>query len=357
MNRDSVNEYILWLERFREIYSRYLNPDSKDFNEELQEIFASTLLKFQRILSGNNTTSIEEDIIRLLKELVKKFSIVYDSNNSWNKSMQGPRNTNAFKQNIYISEITKLKEWLIDNINDPKFENNFEKIVMFVAKKRQMIEFLKLGFNKSPANNKYDVYFDIFGKKRVLNDNMRSPLFGSHAHHLFDESIKKPVTIIQHKYIYFEKEIPLTLYVGIHNGRPLWNHTKTEHHPELFQIMNELYSIFLSLVNISNKSSKRDKLVELYWLYMQTCPFERGSAAIGEILFSVLLIKYFGCDFFISNGWNGNPEIIPDIHALHYELDHFKSIFWDQFTNCTGKPNPNINNATAIRLKRNVIGP
>jgi hypothetical protein len=68
------------------------------------------------------------------------------------------------------------------------------------------------------------------------------------------------------------------------------------------------------------------------------------------------LRKYFGCDFFISNGWNGNPEIIPDIYALHYELDHFKSIFWDQFTNCTGKPNPNINNAMTNRLRAEVIG-
>ena len=98
--------------------------------------------------------------------------------------------------------------------------------------------------------------------------------------------------------------------------------------------MNELYSEFLSLVNGHNNTSKKDILPELYWLYMQTCPFERGSAAIGEILFSVLLRKHFGCDFLISNGWNGDPLTIPDIHALHYELDHFKSIFWKQFTNC-----------------------
>lgn len=123
--------------------------------------------------------------------------------------------------------------------------------------------------------------------------------------------------------------------------------------------MNELYSKFLSQVNRNNnESEKKDILVELYWLYIQTCPFDRGSAAIGEILFSVLLRKYFGgCDFLISNGWNGVPLIIPDIHALHYDLDEFKSIFWDQFTNCTGKPNPNINNVMANQLRRNVIGP
>jgi len=331
MNRDSVNEYILWLERFREIYSKYLNS-----SEELLEIFESTLLKFKRILGGNNTTSTEEDIIRLLKELVKKFSIVYDSNNSWNKSIQGPRNTNSFKQNIYISEITKLKEWLIDNINDAKFENNFEKIVMFVAKKRQMIEFLKLGKVIDAHLIEHSKYFEVFGKRRKPGEQFSSPLIGSRAEHLHKAETEK---FKQITYTYKGKLFEdLTGYMRVFRGDPIWFHTDAQFHPELFNIMNELYSEFLSLAN------KRDILSELYWLYMQACPFERGSAAIGEILFSVLLRKYFGCDFIISKGWNKNPLTIPDIHALHYELDHFKSIFWGQFTNCNLKKNLNKNN-------------
>jgi hypothetical protein len=111
-------------------------------------------------------------------------------------------------------------------------------------------------------------------------------------------------------------------------------HTNGKDSPQLFEIMNKLYTEFLSAVNRSNNTSKIDILPELYWLYMQTCPFERGSAAIGEILFSVLLRKHFGCDFLISKGWNGDPLTIPDIHALHYQLDHFKSIFWGQLTDC-----------------------
>ena len=344
MNRDSVNEYILWLQKFREIYSKYLIPDSKDFNEELQEIFENTLLKLKRILSGNNTISTEEDIIRLLKELVKKFSIVYDSNNSWNKSIQGPRNTNAFKQNIYMSEITKLKEWLIENINDSKFENNFEKIVMFVAKKRQMIEFLKLGKVIDTHLIEHSKYFEVFGRRRKPSDSFSSPLIGSHAEHLHKaetEKFKQITYTHTHKGKLFEE---LTGYMRFFRGDPIWFHTDAQFHPELFQIMNELYSEFLSSVNRSNNNSKRDILPELYWLYMQACPFERGSAAIGEILFSVLLRKNFGCDFLISNGWNGDPLTIPDIHALHYQLDEFKSIFWGQFTNCGLKKKSNNNN-------------
>ena len=37
----------------------------------------------------------------------------------------------------------------------------------------------------------------------------------------------------------------------------------------------------------------KNLLSELYWLYMQSCPFERGSASIGEIIFSALLQKHF----------------------------------------------------------------
>ena len=316
MNRDSVNEYISWLEEFGEIYEKYINS-----SKELRDIFAETLEKFKKVLRGNNRNLTEEDIIKLLKKLVKEFSVAYDANGNINKSQIGSRSTHAFKQNIYQTEIAKLKEWLKANINNPKFENNFEKFVMFVTKKRQMIEFLKLG------------NFELFGKRRTRKVDLITPLIHSHAEHLFKELSNKG---IDEKFITYTnkgKEIPLTFYLQMGTA-PEWHHTNARHHPELFQIMNELYSEFLSTVNRSNNSSKRDILPELYWLYMQTCPFERGSAAIGEILFSVLLRKYFGCDFLISNGWDGNPLTIPDIHALHYQLDEFKSIFWGQFTNC-----------------------
>jgi hypothetical protein len=35
MNHDSINEYISWLKKFREIYKKYI-----DSNEELSKIFA-----------------------------------------------------------------------------------------------------------------------------------------------------------------------------------------------------------------------------------------------------------------------------------------------------------------------------
>jgi hypothetical protein len=328
MNRNSVKEYNSWLEEFGEIYKDYITS-----SQEIETIYGNALIKFDNI-RRNNKNGKEEDIIRPLKELVYKFSVVYDANKSKNKTVEGPRNTNKFKQNIYQTEIDKLKEWLIAHINDPKFKNNFEKIVMFVAKKRQMIEFFKLTkefnnfskFNYSSDNNSSKIenyiYFEVFGK--IRKDDLYSYLIASHANHLIKIGDRRQII-----YKYKTKNFNLTEII-----ESIWKHTNYLLFPELFEIMNELYSKFLSLKN-------RDILVELYWLYMQTCPFERGSAAIGEILFSVLLRKHFGCDFFISKGWNRDPLTIPDIHALHYQLDEFKSIFWGQFTDCGLKKNSN----------------
>jgi len=330
MNVDNVREYILWLEKFGKIYEKYINS-----SQELKEIFAGTLEKFKKVLSGNNGNLREEDIIKLLKELVKKFSVAYDANANINKTWEGPRNTNAFKQNIYKKEIYELKKWLMENLDNKKLFPDFESIVMFVAKKRQMIEFLKLGKFIDAYLVEHSVYFEIFGKRRKLGDSFSSPLIGSHAKHLHEVETEKFKQITyKYKDRLFED---LTGYVKSFKGEPMWFHTDASFHPELFEIMNELYTEFLSLVIRRNNASKRDILPELYWLYMQTCPFERGSAAIGEILFSVLLQKYFGCDFLISNGWNGDSLIIPDIHALHYQLDEFKKIFWGQLTKCVLK--------------------
>ena len=113
MNRDSVNEYILWLERFEVIYKKYM-----DKTKWLNKYFTNVLKEFKKLLILNNTNSTEEDIIKILKELVYNFSIIYDKNSSINKTSEGPRNTNKFKQNIYNTEIAELKEWLMDNINN-----------------------------------------------------------------------------------------------------------------------------------------------------------------------------------------------------------------------------------------------
>ena len=100
MNNDDIREYIFWLEEFGNIYKKYI-----DSSEELSKIFAGTLDRFMKVLSGNNRNLTEEGIIKLLKELVKKFSVAYDANMNINKKLEGPRRTHAFKQAIYMNEI------------------------------------------------------------------------------------------------------------------------------------------------------------------------------------------------------------------------------------------------------------
>ena len=186
MNRDSVNEYILWLEEFRKIYKKYI-----DKNRRLNICFADTLEEIMKELNRNSlNTKREENIIRSLKQLVKEFSNIYDKNNSINKTSEGPRKTNKFKQDIYNTEIAKLKEWLMDNINNTELFPNFESIVMYVAKKRQMIEFLKLGKVIDIyywENISHAIYFEVFGKRRITGLKLISYLYNCHAKHLYDE--------------------------------------------------------------------------------------------------------------------------------------------------------------------------
>jgi hypothetical protein len=113
-----------------------------------------------------------------------------------------------------------------------------------------------------------------------------------------------------------------------------WIHTYPHLILELLKEMNKIYKKFkINLSNKNNKEKSKYLLSKLYWLYMQTCPFQRGSAAIGEIVFSALLQKYFHCDFRLFKE-PFKPHLIPDIHALTYPLEHFQSIFWSQFVSC-----------------------
>jgi len=251
-----------------------------------------------------------------------------------NKVKVGPRNTNVYKQSIYNTEIKLIKEQLLRILED----STFEELCDYVTLKRKMIEFLKLTHAR-----KGGVSFHFFGKKRIYDNNdIKSPFIASKAKHLVN---KFGISNKQIKY----NNIDLTEYkiTMINNEMTrekklsaLWFHTSPENIPRLFEIMNELYES-LKKSSVNDIKNIKKIIAKLYWLYMQTCPYHRGSASIGEILFSVLLQKYLKCDFKISSGWNSNPETIPDIHALSYELNDFIKIFYSQFTTCDGD---NVNN-------------
>jgi len=318
-------------------YTKFYETLCKKLEEHLQE-----LEELEKNNNEDNTwkkTWIKEEIFKIMKYIIRFYNKIYKiiaKNN--NKDKVGPRNTNRYKQSIYIQEVELIKKSLIEKLN----EFSFEQLCDYIALKRQMIEFLKLSYTNDYSS------FDYFGKKRIHDRNgIKSPFIPSKAQHLvnrFGFSNKQ----IKYKNIDLtEYEIKLKENKNTKEKKlsALWLHTLPEVIPKLFKIMNELYDDLLRKTHTNDIKNIRKIIAKLYWLYMQTCPYYRGSASIGEILFSVLLQKYLGCDFKISSGWNKNPETIPDIHALSYDLKDFIKIFYSQFTTCeVDNVNNNNNN-------------
>jgi hypothetical protein len=198
--------------------------------------------------------------------------------------------------------------------------------MLFVAKRRKIIELLKLELDN----------YNIFGKFRETR--IFSPIISSKGIHLIN-NIKSEYR--QNKCRYKNKKLT---YIRNKTGKGYvehlcWEHTLPKFILYLLQEMNQIYEEFKkSLSNKNNKEASKNLLSKLYWLYMQTCPFERGSASIGEIIFSALLQKHFDCDFKLFKE-KFSPQIIPDIHALTFPLEKFQSIFWDQFVSCENYKN------------------
>ncbi len=123
-------------------------------------------------------------------------------------------------------------------------------------------------------------------------------------------------------------------------NRSYWVHTSARNIVDLLYNMNILFEeLKISLSNKNNKEPSKLILSKLYWLFMQTCPFERGSAAISEIIFSALLQKYFGCNFkLLSEPYN--PRHIPGIHALTYPIEKFQDFFWEKLVSKNNNSRP-----------------
>lgn len=248
-----------------------------------------------------------------------------------------PRNVQRFKQDIYIRELQDAIQFLIANIDNSTIFPDFLSIVLFVSKKRKIIEYLK--FKKD---------WKLFGTLRKsirvngIKLEFQSNIINSSGKHLINNG---NITGTQIKYNNYN----LTEIRNFNN--PFWVHTSANIIPKLLYKMNKLYEQFKkSLTNRNNSKQSKNLLSELYWLFMQTCPFERGSAAISEIIFSALLQKHFGCNFnLLIKPYN--QRHIPDIHALTYPLDRFQKFFWEKLVS---KINNSENEIKSKRRKTNI---
>jgi len=277
-------------DKMKEYYGEYVNDDNELYND-----------------------------YNLLKNKINK-------NHRLNKSVSsGPRNIIKFKQDIYKKELRKIIDFLLINLESFP---DFESIILFVAKRRRIIELLKLNLDK------YLLFGEFRGTIKYSSKyNIFSPIINSKGDHLINNIISD---FGKNKCVY--KNNKLTYIRNIHrkgNVKHLsWKHTRPQLILKLFNEMNEIYEEFIeSISNINNKETSKNLLSKLYWLYIQACPFLRGSASIGEIVFSALLQKHFDCDFRLFKK-RFSPKLIPDIHALTYPLEHFQSIFWSQLVSC-----------------------
>jgi len=333
--------------KIEEIKERLLltEDDFKNIKEKMKEYYGEYVKNDEELYNDYN----------VLKTKINK-------NHRLNKSVSsGPRNTVKFKQDIYKNELRKIIDFLLIQL---EYFKDFESIMLFVAKRRKIIELLKLELDN----------YNIFGKFREIR--IFSPIISSRGSHLINNIVSE---YGKNKCMYKNQKLTyIRNKIGQCNVKHLcWEHTLPRFILQLLDEMNEIYEEFKkSLLHKNNneqiKNSKsfnllssNDKVIrtepsknllsKLYWLYMQTCPFERGSASIGEIIFSALLQKYFDCDFRLFKE-PFNPKLIPDIHALTYPLEYFQSIFWDQFVSCENYKN-NFNRNSNWNNYMNKRGP
>lgn len=328
-------------------------------NEKNYGIFQNKLSNLQENLNNSNKLEInkklkkhyskyyENDLNKKsILEHAKKIKQKYESNKEVSHNLLiniAPRNVQQFEQDIYMRELQDAIQFLIANIDNSNSFPDFLSIVLFVAKKRKIIEYLKF-------KNDWELFGSLRNSNRVngRKSEFISNIFSSSGAHLLNNKNNELVSnIIKYNN---EKLTEIRIFNNGEFKNGYWIHPSAYSIPRLLYLMNKLYKKFnKSLSNKNNIEKSKDLLCELYWLFMQTCPFERGSAAIAEIIFSALLQKHFRCNFkLLTEPYN--PRHIPDIHALTYPLEKFKVFFWEKLVS---KNNNSRNQPNSKRRRTN----
>jgi hypothetical protein len=296
------------------------DDDKKLIIDKLKKIYANNTEKFTENFTVNFTEILRN--IQKFNKILRNIEELPNKNNV--------RELSQFKQNIYLSEVAEIINYIKDN---EEIFPDFTSILLYVAKRRKIIEILK-------QNPKYMLFGTFRKDPKDKDSRFYSEIQKSRGNHLINElqnqknritNIREKKEIDNHAFTYNGIKLTSRNHVVDHTDSHLrqlaiWIHTKSENIIKLLDIIDNLYIKF-------KEEKSKEQLSELYWLYMQTCPFLRGSASIGEIIFSALLQKYFNCDFKLYKE-KIIPKIIPDIHALSYDLEKFKSLFWQRFATC-----------------------
>ena len=151
----------------QEIKERLLltEDDFKNIKDKMKEYYREYVINNDELYNDYN----------LLKTKINK-------NHRLNKSVSsGPRNIVKFKQDIYKNELRKIIDFMCLNLEE---FSDFKSIMLFVAKRRQIIEILKL---------ELDTHL-LFGKFRgtaKINRSSYSSFKHSKASHLINKLTNK----------------------------------------------------------------------------------------------------------------------------------------------------------------------
>ena len=169
-NNDYINDILSILDALSIYYRKY--------NSVKQE-----LISFKTMLT---TTNNKSNVSSKLKQII---SLIKEKNENLKKNKNNQRGMSNFKQSIYLFEVNLIIKYLIDNFENNEIFENFISILLYVAKKRKIIEILKL-------NENYEI-FGLLRKEtkyirnssgRIINEIIfRSSIKASRGDHLINE--------------------------------------------------------------------------------------------------------------------------------------------------------------------------
>lgn len=163
--------------------------------------------------------------------------------------------------------------------------------------------------------------------KKEFPERMESSDFEikANVHTMTYDAGKKPIPLTSTYRIFgFPKGVEVYKNDIGTNDAFLWSHTDAELIPRL---MEELQKVYQSIVKAKDESIEEvtSKIAQFHWLFVQTTPFERGSAGIADVLSKSL----FEAKEIQVSPWV--KDTAPDLEALTTPIEKFRENYINLF--------------------------
>lgn len=149
---------------------------------------------------------------------------------------------------------------------------------------------------------------------KKFSETEKLPFFARHLYRAFYQELHITTARLH------GEEVPLTKVVRC-LGNLYWIHTSPGYGSRINQHLDNLYTSFKE-IQAEPKSpallkQTLETVAEIHWWFAQMCPYQRGSAGIGDMMTKVLLDSA-GIQ---SSPWR--PELAPDMEALVTPLQEY----------------------------------